>query len=270
MIVSNDSSLLESVDFLKAYSVVMRSTQRSNLASLEFPGSYAIVREHKKTFNLEAILGKNICKLLDAIYLNGSHALDFDEKDLFALVLSIYLQHVRNIIYHLAETMTYHPIVWKYIITNIACRDILTHITLEFHVDVQEKLTDDQILYLRDNLIKSDNNFKNRDWFGYDFIGDLLLINKSVYLFSANDLKKCDSENSFTCVMCGDDIDLESEHNDTVALCGIAGNECECFMCIECAYQTGRNLMNMVNDVNNTKCPGCEREMTREFYQIID
>jgi hypothetical protein len=42
-------------------------------------------------------------------------------------------------------------------------------------------------------------------------------------------------------------------------------------MCIECAYQTGRNLMNMVNDVKclNTKCPGCEREMTREFYQIM-
>lgn len=260
--VSNDQSLLSDINFLRAYKNIMPTL---TLDGLKFADSYIIVRSHKKTFNLAAIFGSNMCKLLDSIFIDKNSEVDFDEKDLLQLVFPLYLPLVKKIIYFLVEHNAHHPMVWKYIITNILCRDILTHT----NIMILPKLSDEQHLYLRDNLLVQ-QEISDDDWFGYARIPDApIIINQTTSLFSSDDLKG----HTFTCSVCEEDITASSDDDrDTIALCGIAGSDCECFICIPCALDNGRSLKHLVKQNETkyltTKCFGCRREITREFYYV--
>lgn len=271
MAVSNNQALLTNEVFLQAYHYIMNMKENDYST---FSQSYIEVRKYSNTFNLPAIFGKNICKLLDAIIVTPSSVLDFDKKDLFELIFLIYLPHVKRVIYFMVVKMIHHPLIWEYIITNPVCRDMLTHAYLKYDPTKCRLLSDEQHIYIRNNMITDSPTKDNTDWFGYNTYPAGPIINKTTSLFSFNDIKG----HSCTCVMCGDDIipTHDDESNDTIALCGIAGPDCECFMCVGCALDMGKSLLTLANGNHyegyqnlNIKCLGCGCEITREFFYIL-
>jgi len=270
MIISHDLKLLQDINFMKAYGIVMKAPVESFLNNT-YGEMYKIVRSHKRKFNLEAMLGVNVCKLLDAIFIDDLKGLDtFDKVDLFSFIHSIYRPHVNNIIMNLATKMTQHPLVWAFIITNVAC-DFLTRYDLTYN---SANLTDDEHRHLRNNLLTDKNSYtfnKNpyRNWFGYITI-DLLIKDQSAYIFSSSDLANS-GQKTFTCIQCQDLIELDPDNMDKeVALCGIGGTDCDCLIHLDCAALLATNYINSGGvDCLDTQCLGCRREMTIEFYKTL-